>query len=49
MKPQSFDPNDILHEPSDEQFDAPMEAVATEARKHAPDQRALVRHVPRRG
>ncbi|MFZ1640949.1 MAG: hypothetical protein WAV07_05820 [Candidatus Contendobacter sp.] len=35
MKPQSFDLNDILHEPSDEQLDALMEAVATEARKHA--------------
>ena len=35
MKLQSFDLNDILHEPSDEQLDALMEAVATEARKHA--------------
>ncbi len=35
MKPQSFDLNDILHEPSDEQLDTLMEAVATEARKHA--------------
>ena len=30
-----FDLNDIAHEPSDEQLDALMEAVATEARKHA--------------
>ncbi len=30
-----FNLNDILHEPSDEQLDALMEAVATEARKHA--------------
>lgn len=35
MKLQSFDLNDITHEPSDEQLDALMEAVATEARKHA--------------
>ncbi|MDZ7621639.1 MAG: hypothetical protein U5O69_04220 [Candidatus Competibacteraceae bacterium] len=35
MKPQSFDLNDIIHEPSDEQLDALMEAVAVEARKHA--------------
>lgn len=35
MKLQSFDLNDIIHEPSDEQLDALMEAVATEARKHA--------------
>lgn len=35
MKLQSFDLNDIVHEPSDEQLDALMEAVATEARKHA--------------
>ncbi|KAB2926151.1 MAG: hypothetical protein F9K25_16375 [Candidatus Contendobacter sp.] len=35
MKPQSFDLNDILHEPSDEQLDALMESVVAEARKHA--------------
>ena len=35
MKPQSFDLNDILHEPSDEQLDALMEAVAVEARRNA--------------
>ena len=30
-----FNLNDIAHEPSDEQLDGLMEAVATEARKHA--------------
>lgn len=35
MKPQSFDLNDITHEPTDEQLDALMEAVAAEARRHA--------------
>jgi len=35
MKQPSFDLNDITHEPSDEQLDALMEAVATEVRKHA--------------
>ncbi|HHW77832.1 MAG TPA: hypothetical protein GX399_12525 [Xanthomonadaceae bacterium] len=35
MKPQTFDLNDITHEPSDEQLDALMEAVAIEVRKHA--------------
>ena len=35
MKLQPFDLNDITHEPSDEQLDALMEAVAVEARKHA--------------
>ncbi|HRD64811.1 MAG TPA: hypothetical protein PKY50_01520 [Candidatus Competibacter sp.] len=35
MKSQNFDLNDITHEPSDEQLDALMEAVATEVRKHA--------------
>ena len=35
MKQQAFDLNDIIHEPSDEQLDALMEAVAVEARKHA--------------
>ena len=35
MKLQPFDLNDIIHEPSDEQLDALMEAVAAEARKHA--------------
>lgn len=40
MKPQPFDLNDITHEPSDEQLDALMEAVAAEARKHAQAARA---------
>ena len=35
MKPQPFDLNDITREPSDEQLDALMEAVAVEARKYA--------------
>jgi hypothetical protein len=35
MKPQPFDLNDILHEPSDEQLDALMEAMAVEARRSA--------------
>ncbi|MDS4021934.1 MAG: hypothetical protein RKR03_15750 [Candidatus Competibacter sp.] len=35
MKLQPFDLNDIIHEPSDEQLDALMEAVAAEARRHA--------------
>lgn len=35
MKQKPFDLNDITHEPSDEQLDALMEAVATEARRHA--------------
>ena len=35
MKPQPFDLNDIIHEPSDEQLDDLMEAVVREARKHA--------------
>jgi hypothetical protein len=35
MKPQFFDLNDITHEPTDEQLDALMEAVAAEARRHA--------------
>lgn len=35
MKQQAFDLNDIIHEPSDAQLDALMEAVAVEARKHA--------------
>ena len=35
MKPKPFDLNDITHEPSDEQLDTLMEAVVTEARKHA--------------
>lgn len=33
MNPQPFDLNDIVHEPSDEQLDALMEAVAAEARR----------------
>lgn len=35
MKPQFFDLNDIDQEPTDEQLDALMEAVAVEARRHA--------------
>ena len=35
-----FNLNDIAHEPSDEQLDALMEAVVTEARKHAETARA---------
>lgn len=35
MKPQPFNLNDITREPSDEQLDNLMEAVAAEARKHA--------------
>ena len=35
-----FNLNDIAHEPSDEQLDALMEAVASEARKHAETARA---------
>ncbi|HRC73505.1 MAG TPA: hypothetical protein PK880_13385 [Candidatus Competibacter sp.] len=35
MKQQPFDLNDITREPSDEQLDALMEAVASEARRHA--------------
>ena len=35
MKQPAFDLNDITHEPSDEQLDTLMEAVAMEARKHA--------------
>ena len=35
MEPARFNLNDITHEPSDEQLDALMEAVAVEARKHA--------------
>jgi hypothetical protein len=35
-----FNLNDIAHEPSDEQLDALMEAVATEAREHAQMARA---------
>lgn len=35
MKLESFDLNDITREPTDEQLDALMEAVAAEARKHA--------------
>lgn len=35
MKPRPFDLNDIVHEPSDEQLDALMEAVAVQARKYA--------------
>ena len=40
MKLQPFDLNDIIHEPSDEQLDALMEAVAAEARKHSQAARA---------
>ncbi len=35
MKPRSFDLNDIVHEPSDEQLAALMEAVAEEVRLRA--------------
>ncbi|HOB63459.1 MAG TPA: hypothetical protein PKI41_15270 [Candidatus Competibacteraceae bacterium] len=35
MQHTRFNLNDIAQEPSDEQLDALMEAVATEARKHA--------------
>lgn len=35
MKLPPFDLNDTTREPSDEQLDALMEAVAAEARKHA--------------
>lgn len=35
MKPKPFDLNDIVHEPSDEQLDALMEAVAVQSRKYA--------------
>jgi hypothetical protein len=35
MKRVQFDLNDIAHEPSDEQLDALMEAVAAQARKYA--------------
>jgi hypothetical protein len=34
MQLQPFDLNDIIHEPSDEQLDDLMEAVAAEARRH---------------
>jgi len=37
---QPFDLNDITHEPSDEQLEDLMEAVASEARKHAQAARA---------
>ena len=40
MKLQPFDLNDIIHEPSDEQLDALMEAVAAEVRKHSQAARA---------
>ncbi|MEF8731185.1 MAG: hypothetical protein V5B40_04495 [Candidatus Accumulibacter meliphilus] len=35
MNLQTFDLNDITREPSDEQLDALMEAVATEARRQS--------------
>lgn len=35
MKLQRFDLNDIVHEPSDEQLDALMEAVVVQARQYA--------------
>jgi hypothetical protein len=35
MNLQTFDLNDITREPSDEQLDALMEAVAAEARRHS--------------
>ncbi len=37
---QPFDLNDIIHEPSDEQLEDLMEAVATAARLHAQAARA---------
>lgn len=40
MQLQPFDLNDVIHEPSDEQLDDLMEAVATEARKLAQAARA---------
>jgi hypothetical protein len=40
MQLQPFDLNDIIHEPSDEQLDDLMEAVAAEARKHSQAARA---------
>ncbi len=40
MQLQPFDLNDIIHEPSDEQLDELMEAVATEARRHSQAARA---------
>lgn len=40
MQLQPFDLNDILHEPSDEQLDDLMEAVAAAARRHADAARA---------
>jgi len=40
MQHARFNLNDIAHEPSDEQLDALMEAVASEARKHAETARA---------
>lgn len=35
MQSDHFDLNDIQHEPSDQQLDALMESVATEARRRA--------------
>ena len=40
MQLQPFDLNDITHDPSDEQLDDLMEAVAAEARKHSQAARA---------
>ena len=40
MQLQPFDLNDISHEPSDEQLDELMEAVAAEARRHGQAARA---------
>lgn len=40
MKNMNFDLNDIENEPSDEQLEALMEAVATEARSRADAARA---------
>jgi hypothetical protein len=40
MQLQPFDLNDISHEPSDEQLDDLMEAVAAEARRHGQAARA---------
>ncbi len=35
MQPERFDLNDIQHEPTDEQLDALMASVSTEARRRA--------------
>ncbi|HNC51637.1 MAG TPA: hypothetical protein PLO14_05280 [Accumulibacter sp.] len=40
MQLPPFDLNDMVHEPSDEQLEDLMEAVAAEARRHAEAARA---------